>query len=87
MPDKACNQQSKIKESVCIDTNRVYDSCADKDCLEDLRLTFTKEAQSVINTAASVKARCAEVLNVLIDVEKYRLTEGFIQLTSHTFSE
>lgn len=77
MPDKACNQQSKIKESVCIDTNRVYDSCADKDCLEDLRLTFTKEAQSVINTAASVKARCAEVLNVLIDVEKVPFNRGF----------
>ena len=27
-----------ITEAVCIDTARVYDSCADKDCLSDLRV-------------------------------------------------
>ena len=37
---------TKIKEAVCIDTNRVYDSCADKDCLEDLKVYFTNSAQS-----------------------------------------
>lgn len=77
MPDNSSNQPYKIKEAVCIDTNRVYDSCADKDCLEDLRLTFTKESQAVINTAASVRARSAEVLNVLIDVEKMPFNRGF----------
>ena len=30
-----------IKEAICIDTNRVYDSCADKDCLTDLRVYLT----------------------------------------------
>ena len=25
-----------FKEAVCIDAMRVYDSCSDKDCLEDL---------------------------------------------------
>lgn len=27
-----------FKEAVCIDAMRVYDSCSDKDCLEDLRV-------------------------------------------------
>ena len=34
--NKACcgnNIPGKIREAICIDTNRVYDSCADKDCL------------------------------------------------------
>ena len=30
-----------FKEAVCIDTSRIYDSCSDKDCLEDLRVYFT----------------------------------------------
>lgn len=77
MSDKSNNQPCKIKEAVCIDTNRIYDSCADKDCLEDLRLTFTSEAQSLINTATAVKARCAEVLNVAIDVERIPFNRGF----------
>ncbi len=67
----------KIKEAVCVDTNRVYDSCADKDCLEDLRLTFTAASQTLINTATSIKARDAEVLNVAIDVERIPFNRGF----------
>ena len=38
----------KIKEAVCIDTARVYDSCADKDCLADVRVYFTEEVQNII---------------------------------------
>ena len=72
-----CTDKCKVKEAVCIDTNRVYDSCADKDCLEDLRLTFTGEAQSLINTATAVRPRHAEVLNVFIDVEKVPFNRGF----------
>ena len=38
------NQESPnygcFKEAVCIDASRVYDSCGDKDCLEDLRVYF-----------------------------------------------
>ena len=26
------------KESICIDAQRIYDSCGDKDCLSDLRV-------------------------------------------------
>lgn len=78
MSDKTNNnQQCKTNDKVCIDTNRVYDSCADKDCLEDLRLIFTNEAQCLINTAVNVKPRSAEVLNVLIDVERIPFNRGF----------
>ena len=31
---------ANFKEAVCIDTNRVYDSVSDKNCLEDLQVTF-----------------------------------------------
>ena len=30
-----------FKEAVCINAGRIYDSCSDKDCLEDLRVYFT----------------------------------------------
>ena len=30
-------QDNQFKESVCINAYRIYDSCADKDCLENLR--------------------------------------------------
>ena len=32
--------QEYFKEAVCIDAQRVYDSCSDKDCIEDIRVLF-----------------------------------------------
>ncbi len=75
--NKNCNVPSKIKEAVCIDTNRVYDSCADKDCLEDLRVYFTDSAQCVIDRATNVRCRGAEVLNAFIEVERVPFNRGF----------
>lgn len=81
MSDMNCilndKSMSKIKEAVCIDTNRVYDSCADKDCLENLQVYFTDEAQAVIDTATNVRPKSATVLNVYIEVEKVPFNKGF----------
>ncbi len=67
---------TRIKEAVCIDTNRVYDSCADKDCLSDLRLIFTDRAQCVVDRATSVRCRSAEVINATINVESVPFNRG-----------
>lgn len=66
-----------IKEAVCIDAGRVYDSCCDRDCLEDLRCFFLPETQALINHALSVRLRTAEILNVFIDVEPVNFNKGF----------
>lgn len=77
MSDNKNCMPTKIKEAVCIDTNRVYDSCADKDCLEDLRVYFTGSAQCVIDRATNVRCRGAEVLNAFIEVEKVPFNRGY----------
>ncbi len=68
---------TSFKEAVCIDAGRVYDSCCDRDCLEDLRCFFTQEAQERINNALSVRITKSRVLNVLIDVEPISFNRGF----------
>lgn len=70
-------QSSDFKEAVCIDAGRVYDSCCDRDCLEDLRCFFLPDAQSIINCALNVRLKSAEVLNVFIDVEPVGFNKGF----------
>ena len=40
-----------FKEAVCIDAMRVYDSCSDKDCLEDLRVLFPAARQALVDSA------------------------------------
>ena len=63
--------------SVCIDALRVYDSCSDKDCLNDLKVYFTQEDQYVIDTAVSVRIKEAEVISVLTDLEPVPFHKGF----------
>ncbi len=70
-------ENSNFKEAVCIDAGRVYDSCCDRDCLEDLRCYFTPADQSLIARAVSVRTRSAEVLNVYIDVEPVSFNRGY----------
>lgn len=69
--------QPPVKEAVCIHTNRIYDSCRDKECLEDLRVFPTRCSQELIDKASSVKPKCAELLCTLIDVQEVSFNRGF----------
>lgn len=78
MADENCSIiPDSFKEAVCIDAGRVYDSCCDRDCLEDLRCYFTQQTQELVNTASSVRVRSAEVVNVNIDVEPVNFNKGY----------
>ena len=66
-----------FKEAVCIDTARVYDSCSDKDCLEDLRVYFCDCDQRIINESVTVKGRTAELCRAFLDVEPIQFNKGF----------
>ncbi len=66
-----------FKEAVCINSGRIYDSCSDKDCLENLRVYFTEENQNIINNAQSVKVKKVEVVNVSMEVESVPFNKGF----------
>ncbi len=77
MADNSFSDSYNFKEACCIDAGRVFDSCCDRDCVEDLRCFFTAEGQSLIESALSVKMRSAEVLNVYINVEPVNFNRGF----------
>lgn len=71
------NGHNNFKEAVCIDANKIYDSCKDKDCLEDLRVYLTKCSQAVIDKAINVRCRKSEIIWVYIDVEPVPFNRGF----------
>ena len=56
----------QFKEAICVDAGRVYDSCCDRDCLEDLRVFFNSDDQGLVNTATGVRARSATLLNTIL---------------------
>ena len=58
-----------LQEALSIHTRKITDSCRDKDCIEDLRVYLTRGSQSILDSAASAKVRCADLLYTYIDVE------------------
>lgn len=76
-----------INEAVCIDTCRVYDSCADKDCLADLRVYFTDCAQEIIDSATGIRHKGCEILNVFTNVEPVPFNSGYYSVDITFFFE
>lgn len=70
---------SKIREAVCVQVEKIYDSCKEKDCIEDARVFFKndRKIQWLIKNAVNVKAKRAEVLDVFVDVEPIPFKRGF----------
>lgn len=56
-------------QTMSIHTRKITDSCRDKDCIEDLRVYLTCGSQQLLDTAASVRVRSAEMIHTYIDVE------------------
>ncbi len=72
-----CYPDGKIKEAVCINASRIYDSCSDKDCLEDLPVLLTKPGQCVIDKATNVRLNNVNVCNVSICLQQVPFNKGF----------
>ena len=76
MPGPVCDLSS-VRESVCIHTRKIFDSCRDKDCVEDLRFYPTAAAQEVLSASQMIKGGTAELLYVYTDVEPVSFNRGF----------
>lgn len=81
------NSSGSFREAVCIDAFRVYDSCADKDCLQDLRVYFTEAGQHVIDQACTARIKNAEVLTVYVDIDPVPFNKGFYSVDMTFFFE
>ena len=77
MSERQENIFRSCTEPVNIHTSKVYDSCRDKDCMEDLRVYLTRSCQAIIDRAINVKVRSAQLLWVYIDVEPVSFNRGF----------
>ena len=71
------SEDTQIREATCIHTNKIYDSCQSKDCMEDLLLYPTTGSQAALDDAQSLKSGRAELLYVSVDVEPVGLNQGF----------
>ena len=78
------NSAGGFREAVCVHTKKVYDSCRSKECLRDIRVYLTRDAQELINAGgiASVKPREAELLCVSIGFSLIEVSTALISAFS-----
>ena len=80
-------------DSVNVHTNKIYDACRDKDCIEDLRVYPTVSSQAVLNTAFSVRPESASLIYADVSVDEISFNRGyytvdvtyFYKITGETF--
>ena len=58
-----------LRQALSVHTQKITDSCRDKDCIEDLRVYLTQGSQKVLDSCTGAKVRCADLLYIYIDVE------------------
>ena len=60
-----CNQSCQNGSdsgSACIETSKIYDSCRDKECIENLRVYLTEASQCIVDRSVGVKCRNTEII-------------------------
>ena len=73
----SCNS----KETVCIETNRILDSCRDRDCFENVRVYLTDYGQEIIEHTTNVRVKCADIAWTHINIEPVQFNRGFYTVT------
>lgn len=81
MADNLFAPNNSCKETVCIDTYRVLDSCRDRDCFRDAKCYLTSFGQEIIERTDNVRAKWAKVVSAFIDIDDVPFNCGFYQIT------
>ena len=53
-------------DGVCIQTRKVYDSCRDKECIENVRVYLEDCAQEIVNNAISVNVKSQSLYGFIL---------------------
>ena len=70
-----------LRESVCIDTNRVLDSCRDRDCFENVRVYLSSFGNEILERTGAIRARSAKIVWSYIGLEPIPFNRGFFAIT------
>ena len=67
----------KFKDEVCINAQRIYDTCKDKDCFADLKVYLCPQGQKAIDNAVNVKTHKADLIWTSVDIDPVPFNKGF----------
>lgn len=67
----------KFKDEVCINAQRIYDTCKDKDCFSDLKVYLSPAGQKAVDNAINVKTHKADLIWTSVDLDPVPFNRGF----------
>lgn len=82
MPDNRFSCGPGIcKESVAIETNRILDSCKDRDCYENVRVFLSDFGNEIIERTSTIRVKSACISWTYIGIDPVQFNKGFYSVT------
>ena len=76
-----CASSGQGRETVCIDTNRVLDSCRDRDCFENVRVYLSSYGNEILERTGAIRAKSAKIVWTHIGIDPIQFNRGFFAVT------
>ena len=76
-----CDKPVSKNETVCIEANRILDSCRDRDCFEDVKVLLTDFGNDIIDHTTNVRAKNACIMWTYIGIDPVKFNRGFYSVT------
>ena len=71
-----CGKGGEVR-TVCVETNRILDSCRDRDCYENVKVFLTDLGQEVIEHTTQVRVKDACIAWTYIGIDPVQFNRGF----------
>lgn len=80
----ARDERNTNRDLTSVNARKIYDSCASKDYLENLRCFFLESQQSMVDQAENIKVKNVNVISAEVDIENVQFRDGLFSI-SQTF--
>ena len=84
-PCGVSDRNTQKLEMVCIDVNRVLDSCRDRDCFEDVKVLLTDFGNDIIEHTTNIRAKSACIAQTQITIDPIKFNRGFYSVNIKFF--
>ena len=81
------NSNASACKTAIIDTNRVLDTCKDRDCYEDTRVYLTETGERILENSSNVRTKSARLLGAYVGLNEVPFNCGFYQVKIRYYVE
>ncbi len=76
---------SGARDMVCIETNKILDSCRDRDCYENVRVLLTDCGNEIIEHTSTVRVKDSCIAGANVTIEPIKFNKGFYSVNTRFY--